>query len=44
MMNRLQDVSAAADDVELCRLASRLEALPLKEFPRSSGRVEKHDF
>jgi hypothetical protein len=38
MMMRLLDISAAADDVELCRLADRLEALLLEEFPTKSRR------
>jgi hypothetical protein len=38
MMKRLLEVGAAAVDVELRRLADRLEALLLKEFPTLSTR------
>jgi hypothetical protein len=37
-MMRLLEVSAAAADVELRRLADRLEALLLQEFPRRAMR------
>jgi len=38
-MMRLLEISAAADDTELYRLANRLEILLLKEFPT---RVMRH--